>query len=305
MPVLSDKVFGRYLLAGALAAILCWTSPVVEVQAAATAAQKPATTFRQLVTDIQRMLTELGYRPGPVDGSYGQRTRQAIKRYQSNTGLSVDGHPSEALRQHLGVTTGVVVPKSATAGGESAAAASAGRSNRKAAWQGRTVSDALLRIAPSGASASSMRLAKGTTLEVIRRQGAWLEVRVKSSGSEGWVKQVSVVAVGGTAAPPRKKKSEGFFANLARGVSRLMGGSPDPPEEQGSVTVGIRGLAPEDLVSAIPDPKELDKMESYRADRDQAFRFAGEERLTAQTVEYIQGAESGSSSSNRSGGRNE
>jgi len=305
MPVLSDKVCGRYLLAGALAAVLCWTSPVVEAQAAATAAQKPATTFRQLVTDIQRMLTELGYRPGPVDGSYGQRTRQAIKRYQSNTGLSVDGHPSEALRQHLGVTTGVVVPKSATAGGESAAAAGAGRSNRKAAWQGRTVSDALLRIAPSGASASSLRLAKGTTVEVIRRQGAWLEVRVKSSGSEGWVKQVSVVAVGGTAAPPRKKKSEGFFANLARGVSRLMGGSPDPPEEQGSVTVGIRGLAPEDLVSAIPNPKELHKMESYRADRDQAFRFAGEERLTAQTVEYIQGAESGSSSSNRSGGRNE
>ena len=305
MPVLSDMVFGRYLLAGILAAILCWTTPVAEAQTAATAAQKPATTFRQLVTDIQRMLTELGYRPGSVDGSYGQRTRQAIKRYQSNTGLRVDGHPSEDLRQHLGITTGVVAPKSATASGEGSAAAGAGRSNRKAAWQGRTVSDSLLRIAPSGASASSLRLAKGTTLEVIRRQGAWLEVRVKSSGSEGWVKQVSVVAVGGTAAPPRKKKSEGFFANLARGVSRLMGGSPDPPEEQGSVTVGIRGLAPEDLVSAIPDPAELHKMESYRANRDQAFRFAGEEQLTAQTVEYIQGAESGSSSPNRSGGRNE
>ena len=298
-------VFGRYLLAGILAAILCWTTPVVEAQTAAAVAQKPATTFRQLVTDIQRMLTELGYRPGPVDGSYGQHTRQAIKRYQSNTGLTVDGHPSEDLRQHLGITTGVVAPKSTTAGGEGSAAASVARSNRKAAWQGRTVSDSLLRIAPTGSSASSLRLAKGTVLEVIRRQGAWLEVRVKSSGSEGWVKQVSVVAVGGTAAPPRKKKSEGFFANLARGVSRLMGGSPDPPEEQGSVTVGIRGLAPEDLVSAIPDPKELEKMEGYRANRDQAFRFAGEEQLTAQTVEYIQGAESESSSPAVSSGRNE
>ena len=296
---------GRYLLAGILAATLCWTAPAAQTQSTAAAALKPATTFSQLVTDIQRMLTELGYRPGAVDGSYGQRTRQAIKRYQSNTGLRVDGHPSEDLRQHLGVTTGAAAPKAATPGAEPAGTAGAGKSKRKAAWQGQTVSDALLRIAPSGASASSVRLAKGTPLEVIRRQGAWLEVRVKSSGSEGWVKNVSVAAVGGTATAPRKKKSEGFFANLARGVSRLMGGSPDPPEQQGSVTVGIRGLAAEDLASAVPDPAELDKMESYRADRDKAFRFAAEEQLTAQTVEYIQGAESASSGPAVSGGRDE
>lgn len=294
---------GRYLLAGILAAALCCSAPAAEAQSTATATLKPATTFKQLVTDIQRMLTALGYRPGAVDGSYGERTRQAIKRYQSNTGLRVDGHPSEDLRQHLGVTTGAAAPKAATAGAD--VATGAGKSNRKAAWQGRTVSDALLRIAPSGASSSSARLAKGTPLEVIRRQGAWLEVRVKSSGSEGWVKNVSVAAVGGTASAPRKKKSEGFFANLARGVSRLMGGSPDPPEEQGSVTVGIRGLAAEDLASAIPDPAELDKMESYRADRDKAFRFAGEEQLTAQTVEYIEVAGSESASPAVSGGRDE
>jgi SH3-like domain-containing protein len=304
MSVLRDNLLVRYLLAGTLAAVLCWATPAVQAESAAAATLAPATTFRQMVTDIQRMLTELGYRPGSVDGSYGQNTRQAIKRYQANTGLPVDGHPSEALRQHLGVTSGAVAPKAATSGGASAAAGTR-KSNRKAAWQGRTVSDALLRIAPSGSSASSLRLAKGTPLEVIRRQGAWLEVRVKSSGAEGWVKNVSVVAVGGTASAPPKKKSEGFFANLARGVSRLMGGSPDPPEEEGSVTVGIRGLAPEDLARAIPDPAELDKMESYRADRDQAFRFAGAEKLTAQTVEYIQAAGGGSSSPAPSGGRDE
>jgi SH3-like domain-containing protein len=304
MSVLRDNLLVRYLLAGTLAAVLCWATPAAQAESGAAATLAPATTFRQMVTDIQRMLTELGYRPGSVDGSYGQNTRQAIKRYQANTGLPVDGHPSEALRQHLGVTSGAVAPKAATSGGASAAAGTR-KSNRKAAWQGRTVSDALLRIAPSGSSASSLRLAKGTPLEVIRRQGAWLEVRVKSSGAEGWVKNVSVVAVGGTASAPPKKKSEGFFANLARGVSRLMGGSPDPPEEEGSVTVGIRGLAPEDLARAIPDPAELDKMESYRADRDQAFRFAGAEKLTAQTVEYIQAAGGGSSSPAPSGGRDE
>ena len=305
MAILRYMMFGRYLFAGALALVLCWSIPLAVAQTASTAALKPASTFLQLVTDIQRMLTELGYRPGPVDGSIGERTRQAIRRYQSNTGLPVDGHPSESLRQHLGVTTGAVAPKSTTAGDSSASAAAAGKSNRKAAWQGQTVSDSLLRIAPSGASASTLRLAKGTQLEVIRRQGAWLEVRVKSNGSEGWVKQVSVVAVTETAPASRKKVSEGFFASLARGVSRLMGGASEPPEEQVSVTVGIRGLAPEDLASAIPDPDELDRMESYRADRDQAFRFAAEEQLTTETVEYIQAAGTGSSTPAVSGGRAE
>ena len=305
MAVLRYMVFGRYLFAGTLALVLCWSIPLAVAQTASTAALKPASTFLQLVTDIQRMLTELGYRPGPVDGSLGERTRQAIRRYQSNTGLPVDGHPSESLRQHLGVTTGAVAAKTTTAGDPGASPAAAGKSNRKAAWQGQTVSDSLLRIAPSGASASTLRLAKGTQLEVIRRQGAWLEVRVKSSGSEGWVKQVSVVAVTETVPPSPKKVSGGFFANLARGVSRLLGGASERPQEQVSVTVGIRGLAPEDLASAIPDQGELDKMESYRADRDQAFRFAAQEQLTTETVEYMQAAGTESSTPAVSGGRAE
>ena len=99
-------------------------------------------------------LTDLGYRPGSVDGAYGERTRQAIRRYQSNTGLVVDGHPSEGLRQHLRVTTGSA-PPAGTQGspGQKAAAA---KKPRKAAWQGQTIADSLLRIAPSGASTKAI-----------------------------------------------------------------------------------------------------------------------------------------------------
>jgi peptidoglycan hydrolase-like protein with peptidoglycan-binding domain len=265
-------------------------------QSASTAAQTSPSSFQELVTDIQRMLTELGYRPGTIDGKMGNRTRQSIRRYQSNTGLPVDGHPSPALHQHLRVTTGAAAPAASTTG--ASAVATSEPSKRKAAWQGEIVSDALLRVAPSGSSVSKQRLAKGTRLDVIRRQGAWLEVRLGDSGSEGWVKQASVRAVSDTAsAPSKKKKSGGFFASLARGVSRLLGGSSDTPEDQGSVTVGIRGLAPEDLASTIPDPGELDRMESYRADQDQAFRFASEEQLTTQTIEYLTAADAGDSDS--------
>ncbi|GMQ75785.1 MAG: hypothetical protein BMS9Abin01_1043 [Gammaproteobacteria bacterium] len=291
----------RLVLVSILSAALWFVALPAQAQTASSSTQGSLNSFQQLVTDIQRMLTELGYRPGAVDGSVGERTRQAIRRYQSNTGLTVDGHPSESLRQHLRITTGTAAPKSAPGSGTSTQAAGEG-SKRKAAWRGQTVSDSLLRIAPSGASASKQRLAKGTRLEVIRRQGAWLEVRLTASGAEGWVKQVSVRPAAQAAAAPEKKKSGGFFANLARGVTRLLGGSSREPQDQGNVTVGIRGLAPEDLMAAIPDPGELDKMEGFRADRDQAFRFASEERLTAQTVEYLRAAGSSSQSPAVSGG---
>lgn len=288
----------------ALVCVLGATLGLVTVQpyaqTAANTTQSTSSSFQQLVLDIQSMLTELGYRPGPVDGAIGDRTRQAIRRYQSNTGLAVDGHPSESLRQHLRVTTGSSAPASA-AGAQAGAAPSV----RKAAWEGQTLTETLLRIAPSEASAGRQQLAKGTSLEVIRRQGAWLEVRVKGARAEGWVKQVSVRASAQTTAAPPKKESGGFFANLARGVSRLLGGSSDAPQNQGSVTVGIRGLAPEDLANAIPNPGELDKMESFRADRDQAYRFAGEEQLTAQTIDYIPAADADSQAGATSGGRRE
>jgi len=281
----------RLLLVSILAITVCLFVPSPKAQ---TAAGSP-NSFQALVTDIQQQLTELGYRPGAVDGAVGERTRQAIRRYQSNTGLIVDGHPSEALRQHLRVTTGSAAPESATTSG-AAKQSVAGPNARKAAWQGQTISDSLLRVAPSGASVSRQRLAKGIALDVMRRQGAWLEVRVRDSGAEGWVKQVSVRPLTTTVSAPKKEESGGFFANLARGVTRLLGGSSDDSQNQGSVTVGIRGLAAEDLATAIPDPDELEKMESYRADRDQAFRFAGEEQLTAQSIDYLPAAGAGSGS---------
>jgi len=293
-----SMMFKRISLVSILSVALCCSTALTPAQAASSTVEQSSSTFQQLVVDIQRMLTELGYRPGPVDGAIGDRTRQAIRRYQSNTSLPVDGHPSEGLRQHLRVTTGAAAPAS-----HHTTQTAAKASTRKAAWQGQAVSDALLRIAPSAASASRQRIGKGAALEVIRRQGPWLEVRVKSSGAEGWVKQESVRAAAETASAAPKKESGGFFSNLARGVARLLGGSSDAPQNQGTVTVGIRGLAAEDLENAIPNPGELDRMEGFRADREQAYRFAGAEQLTAQSVDYIPDSASSPSSTAAPDGR--
>jgi len=40
---------------------------------------------------IQQRLTELGYAPGPVDGLIGSKTIRAVKKFQAENGLAVDG----------------------------------------------------------------------------------------------------------------------------------------------------------------------------------------------------------------------
>ena len=54
-----------------------------------------------LVQNIQGGLTQLGYNPGPVDGVMGQKTFQAIRKYQSRKKIPVDGQPSRALEQRI------------------------------------------------------------------------------------------------------------------------------------------------------------------------------------------------------------
>jgi hypothetical protein len=46
-------------------------------------------------------------------------------------------------------------------------------------------------------------------------------------------------------------------------------------------------------------------MDTIRADRDQAFRFASEERLTAQSIEYLTAAGTGTASPAVSKGRDD
>ena len=43
------------------------------------------------VRQIQTRLKELGYNPGTIDGIYGTNTQNAVKAFQRDKGLSVDG----------------------------------------------------------------------------------------------------------------------------------------------------------------------------------------------------------------------
>ncbi len=54
-----------------------------------------------IVRGIQQELLAHGYPAGPVDGIAGPGTRAAIRAYQGDAGLTVDGAASRALLDHL------------------------------------------------------------------------------------------------------------------------------------------------------------------------------------------------------------
>ena len=53
------------------------------------------------IKKAQLGLIELGYDPGPADGLMGRRTALAIREYQRDQGLGVDGKVSQVLLRHL------------------------------------------------------------------------------------------------------------------------------------------------------------------------------------------------------------
>jgi peptidoglycan hydrolase-like protein with peptidoglycan-binding domain len=54
-----------------------------------------------LIEEIQAMLAERGYRPGPTDGIAGGRTSDAIRAYQKDAGLPETGIADQALLDAL------------------------------------------------------------------------------------------------------------------------------------------------------------------------------------------------------------
>jgi hypothetical protein len=53
------------------------------------------------VMRVQAGLNDLGYNAGPIDGVMGPQTRSAIRTYQRDHGLPVDGRPTEQLARHI------------------------------------------------------------------------------------------------------------------------------------------------------------------------------------------------------------
>ena len=63
--------------------------------------QPPSSAYGSVVAEIQNDLNRLGYSAGTPDGLIGPRTTDAIRRYQRDHNLLVDGRATPELADHL------------------------------------------------------------------------------------------------------------------------------------------------------------------------------------------------------------
>jgi peptidoglycan hydrolase-like protein with peptidoglycan-binding domain len=69
---------------------------------------------KYVVSEIQTALAEYGYYTGPIDGSYGAQTEEAVKKLQTDLGVTVDGRfgPDTAKAFNDAVASGQLKPVS-------------------------------------------------------------------------------------------------------------------------------------------------------------------------------------------------
>ncbi|WP_269531199.1 hypothetical protein [Chitinimonas sp. BJYL2] len=143
-----------------------------------------------------------------------------------------------------------------------------------AAENGTLIRSAELKQKPFIDAAKVTDLEASTALEVVSRQGAWMQVKV--AGKTGWVKMLNVrVGAGGA-------KSGSGSGGLLSAVSLFKTGSSGT-----TVTTGVKGLSEEDLRNAQPNPDQLAKLNGYAVSADEASRFARAGKLQSQKLEYL------------------
>jgi hypothetical protein len=121
-------------------------------------------------------------------------------------------------------------------------------------------------------------LSENTALKVLERGGGW--TRVDAGGQQGWVRvfhlRFPVVAEAGKAGG----------GNVLGSVTSALGFGRERERGATIATTGIRGLSEEEIKNASPNPEALRQMQSYRADKPAAERFAREGKLAESSIDY-------------------
>jgi len=127
-----------------------------------------------------------------------------------------------------------------------------------AAETGSALKNDSMRLEPFADAKVAGSFNRGDSLEILKKQGAWLQVKTKKT--TGWVRLLSV------------KRSSSSAGNQAAGV--LAAASGRAGTGQVVSTTGIRGLSEEDLKAAKFNELEVKKLESYTQSAEQGSQFA-------------------------------
>lgn len=127
-----------------------------------------------------------------------------------------------------------------------------------AAETGSALKNDNMRYEPYADAKVTGSFTRGESLQILKKQGAWLQVKTKKN--TGWVRLLSV------------KRGSTSTANQTSGV--LAAASGRAGTGQVVSTTGIRGLSEQELKAAKFNESEVKTLESYTSSADQGRKFA-------------------------------
>lgn len=134
-----------------------------------------------------------------------------------------------------------------------------------------TVRATELKAKPFADAATLLSLPEHGKVEIIARQASWMQV--KSGGTTGWVKMLSLRLSG------EARTGDSGLGALFNVAATGNSGS--------TVTTGVRGLSEEKLKNAHPNPQALKTMQDYAVNKQDAIDFARAGKLKSQHMDYL------------------
>lgn len=116
-------------------------------------------------------------------------------------------------------------------------------------------------------------LSKGDVVEILDKDGPWLNVR-SSEGTSGWVRMLSI-----------RRNQPNKPGYTPEGILALASGRAGTGKVV--ATTGIRGLNEETLKAAQFSAEQVTLLESFRISSFQARKFAAEGKLKAKAMAYL------------------
>jgi hypothetical protein len=130
-------------------------------------------------------------------------------------------------------------------------------------------------------AATLATLPENTKVNVLRRSGAWSEIKT-ANGQTGWVRMLNLRFDGGMA---QATGGERGAANPLGALNNLL--SSGRTSGTATATTGVRGLTEADLQNAQANPAELQKLQKFSVKKDAAQAFAQRTKLTPMQIDYL------------------
>ena len=140
-----------------------------------------------------------------------------------------------------------------------------------------------LRAAPDDTAAVIQKLTEKTSVQVMKRQGPWSQV--KAGSQTGWVRMMHLRGGSSVVVESQSPSSSGGF--LSSFNKLLLGDRERSGQTRQSATVGVRGFSKEDVAKAEFNLVDFEKLKRFQTSDADAQRFAGQGRLVFRSVAYL------------------